>query len=89
MSKLQIDEMSKLLLDKILVKPVDGKIMELDVILLIPGIDNVRISYSKESRRSGHIFLNIWAEQQYNFSRFSKLYKSYNYGVCYIVRVGA
>jgi len=89
MSKLQIDEMSKLLLDKILVKPVDDKTMELDVILLVPGIDNVRVSYSKDYRRSGHIFLNIWAEQQYNFSRFSKLYKNYNYGVCYIVRVGA
>ncbi len=37
----------------------------------------------------GQMVKKIWSEQQYKFSRFSKLYKMYSYGVRYIVRVGA
>lgn len=88
-TNLQVDEMSKILLDSITVSPISDTAMRLDIKLALGNLSSAKYERlgAGKARSSAYIFLNIWAERRYKFWRNCVRYKSHGHEVALLVRV--
>lgn len=90
MSKIEVDEMSKTLIDRIDVIPINNTTMKLEIKLKTGASDSVKYvrNGSRYGRRSEHIFLMICPEQQMKFTRPNMTMKNHLSNLVILVQVG-